>query len=700
MRIVYLMLGKVRQLLEIKQEFIPRRLALRVAGIYALSGVLWILLSDKLLELLVQDIQTMARINLIKGWVYVLFTAILIFGLVYLALKRINQDRIKLDTNYQEVAATYEELEATYEELTASAEEIRQQYDLLMESQSLLTESEQRYRLVSEATNDGIWDEIDEHRYFSERWYEITGYNKEDIDRIGDWRKLIHPEDYVFAVTTIEEHQRQRTPYFSCEYRFLAKHGEYIWIQSRGKALFNEKGKVIRIAGSHTDITKLKEYQEQLHYLAYHDTLTKLPNRLSFDHDNSELRIQEPDSLIAVCYVDIDNFKLINDTWGHNFGDQLIGSLSTRISSYISCDDIIYRLGGDEFIIVLKSAKNLDEIKVQAKKILESLEDPFRIFNNVIHISISMGIALYPVHGKDSDELLRCADIAMYKAKEAGGNSFVVYTYGMQEDIQKRMLIEKYLYTALDEEEFELYYQPQLDIASNRITGIEALLRWRNKELGSVSPLQFIGIAEETQLIIPIGKWVLKQSCAFIKKLQEQGHMDITISVNVSILQLTQTDFIEFVFQTLEEYELNPECLELEITESILMESYDMIKDKLSVLYEKGIKIALDDFGTGYSSLNYLLQLPINTLKIDKTFVDGITLELKNKQLTGQIVMIGRSMGLNVVAEGVETKEQFNYLKQNNCDKIQGFLYSKPLPGKELELLLDRNISNSCISKD
>ncbi len=579
MKILYLMLSWVHQLLEIKQEFIPRRVAIRVAGIYALSGILWILLSDKLLELLVKDVQTMARINLIKGWVYVLFTAVLIFGLVYVALKRINQDRIKLDANYQEVTATYEELEATYEELTASEEEIRQQYDLLMDSQSKLAESERRYQ----------------------------------------------------------------------------------------------------------------EYQEQLHYLAYHDTLTKLPNRLSFDQDNSEMGSKEPDSLIAVCYVDIDNFKLINDTWGHNFGDQLIGVLSTRISSFITYSDLIYRLGGDEFILVLKGAKNLEEIKIQAKKILESLEEPFYIFNNVIHISISIGIALYPEHGKDSDELLRCADIAMYKAKAAGGNSFVVYTSGMQEDIQKRMLIEKHLYGALEDEEFELYYQPQLDISSNKITGIEALLRWRNKELGFVSPLQFIGIAEETQLIIPIGKWVLKQSCAFIKKLQEQGHSDITISVNVSILQLTQSDFIDCVLQILDEYQLNPECLELEITESILMESYDMIKDKLTVLYEKGIKIALDDFGTGYSSLNYLLQLPINTLKIDKTFVDGITLELKNKQLTGQIVMIGRSMGLNVVAEGVETKEQFNYLKQNNCDKIQGFLYSKPLPEKELEVLLHSN---------
>ncbi|MFT4143030.1 MAG: EAL domain-containing protein [Mobilitalea sp.] len=578
MKIFYLMLSKVHQFLEIKQEFVPRRGAFRVAGIYALSGILWILLSDKLLELLVKDVQTMARINLIKGWIYVLFTAVLIFGLVYVALKRINQDRIKLDNNYQEVTATYEELEATYEELTASEEEIRQQYDLLMESQTMLAVSEQR----------------------------------------------------------------------------------------------------------------TQEYQEQLHFLAYHDTLTKLPNRLSFDQDNRELGIKEPDSLIAVCYVDIDNFKLINDTWGHNFGDQLIGSLSTRISSYITYCDLIYRLGGDEFIIVLKGARNLEEIKVQAKKILDSLEEPFYIFGNVIHISISMGIALYPEHGKDSDELLRCADIAMYKAKKAGGNSFFIYSSGMQEDLQKRMIIEKYLYAALEEDEFELYYQPQLDISSNKITGIEALLRWKNKELGFVSPLQFIGIAEETQLIIPIGKWVLRQSCAYIKKLQEQGHSDITVSVNVSILQLVQNDFIECVFQTLEEYELNPECLELEITESILMESYDMIKNKLSALYEKGIKIALDDFGTGYSSLNYLLQLPINTLKIDKTFVDGITLELKNKQLTGQIVMIGRSMGLNVVAEGVETKEQFNYLKQNNCDKIQGFLYSKPLPEKELEVLLSR----------
>lgn len=578
MKIFYLMLSRVHHFLETKQEFIPRRVALRVAGIYALSGVLWILLSDKLLVLLVKDVQTMARINLIKGWIYVLFTALLIFGLVYVALKRINQDRIKLDANYQELTATYEELEATYEELTASEEEIRQQYDLLMESQSRLAESENKYQ----------------------------------------------------------------------------------------------------------------EYQEQLHYLAYHDPLTKLPNRLSFDQDNWELGRKKTDSLIAVCYVDIDNFKLINDTWGHNFGDQLIGSLSTRISFYTSCCDLIYRLGGDEFIIVLKSAKGLGEIKTQAKKILASLEEPFHIFNNIIHISISMGIALYPEHGKDSDELLRCADIAMYKAKEAGGNCFVVYTSGMQEDIQKRMLIEKYLYTALEENEFELYYQPQLDISSNIVTGIEALLRWRNKELGVVSPLQFIGVAEETQLIIPIGKWVLKQSCAFIKKLQEKGHSDITMSVNVSILQLVQTDFIDCVFQTLEEYELKPQCLELEITESILMESYDMIKDKLSILYDKGVKIALDDFGTGYSSLNYLLQLPISTLKIDKTFVDGITLELKNKQLTGQIVMIGRSMGLNVVAEGVETKEQFNYLKQNKCDKIQGFLYSKPLPEKELEDLLLR----------
>jgi EAL domain-containing protein (putative c-di-GMP-specific phosphodiesterase class I) len=297
---------------------------------------------------------------------------------------------------------------------------------------------------------------------------------------------------------------------------------------------------------------------------------------------------------------------------------------------------------------------------------------------------------MYPKHSVHLEELLKYADIAMYKAKEQGRNRYVIYNETMNQDIIERVNIEKYLHTALLKNEFEIYYQPQLDIRSEKITGFEALLRWNSPELGRISPLKFIKVAEDTHIIIPLGIWVLKKACAFLKKLHMEGYNDLTVSVNISIIQLLQTDFVETVMDILELQELEPEFLELEITESILIESYENICSKLETLKDRGIRIALDDFGKGYSSLSYLKQLPISTIKIDKSFVDHITYDPVSNNLIRKIIEIGKSMGMRVVAEGVETPEQLKFLKKHRCNRIQGYLFSMPIPEMEAEVFLKK----------
>ncbi len=677
-----------RKLIHISKEFNPIKVSLRIAGIYVFSGVLWILLSDKVLEGMVQDKYILTVISMVKGWIFVFVTGVVIFGLVYFALRRIHEDELRIVQSYKEITATYEELEAAHEELTATEEELRLQFETLLESQKQLSKSEERYRLISEATKDGIWDEHENKRYFSDRWFEITGYTREDLERIGDWKSLIYPDDYEAANAIMVEHQQMKTQHYCCEYRLKGKDGQYIWIQARGKALFDETGNVCNMAGSHSDITKLKKYQQELHYIAYHDLLTDLPNRAALYVETEKLIRANPDSNFTLLFIDADNFKFINDTMGHDSGDQLIKLMGKRLGYLVKETCSIYRLGGDEFIIVHKNSKKKEDVEVFASHVLSGFKEPFKVGDSVLHINISIGVSVYPENGRDINELLRCADIAMYRAKEAGRNRHMVYEQPMNEIITERALIEKYLHTALENDEFKLVYQPQFGIKENMVTGFEALLRWNSQELGLVSPLKFIKVAEETHLIISLGKWVLWKACAFIKKLHTQGHTDLSISVNISILQLLQNDFVDSVLDVLEVYDLNPECLELEITESILMESYETIEGSLKLLCDKGVKISLDDFGKGYSSLSYLKELPITTLKIDKSFVDSISSESGNKSLTGQIVEMGRSMDLSVVAEGVETQEQLKYLICHECDKIQGYLFSKPLPEIEAEELV------------
>jgi diguanylate cyclase (GGDEF)-like protein len=431
---------------------------------------------------------------------------------------------------------------------------------------------------------------------------------------------------------------------------------------------------------------KIRIGEEKLTFLAYHDSLTGLPNKLSL-YENAKKRFHRNRNTSALFFIDIDNFKNVNDTMGHTFGDQLIVKVSDRFCTILDQKKTIYRLSGDEFIMIVEEMNEISEVEQFASHILNVFRDEFEIQEYILHISLSIGISLFPQHGSSLDELLKYADIAMYQAKEAGRKSFMIYDQRMNEVFTERMNIEKQLENALEHEEFILFYQPQLDIKTNKVTGFEALLRWRNPVLGNVSPVRFIHIAEDTHMIIPIGTWVLKSACDFLHRLNRLGFQDLTVSVNISILQLLQSDFCDIVNQTIKYYEIQPQNLELEITESILMESFERIGSKLEELCAKNIKIALDDFGKGYSSLNYLKQLPITTLKVDKSFIDHIV-DKKGDTLTGHIVSIGKSMGMCVIAEGVEHQEQLEYLAEHDCDKIQGYLYSKPVPEEELIKLL------------
>lgn len=431
---------------------------------------------------------------------------------------------------------------------------------------------------------------------------------------------------------------------------------------------------------------KLEKSEERLEYLAFHDTLTGLYNRLYlFEEIGDFFNDTTSKTLAAMFFIDTDNFKFINDTMGHSFGDKLIISVAKRLLSFTNDNCTLIRLGGDEFILFIKDIKERKSIEKIAQNIIMSFNEPFNIEDNFINITLSIGISIYPDHGRNTDELLRHSDIAMYKVKSQGRNDYYFFNNLINEEIITRVNIEKLLKKALDNNEFVLYYQPQVNITTKEIDGFEALIRWISPELGTVSPYKFINIAEETGFIIPLGEWILKSACSYIQALNERKSTSYKISVNISVIQFLQDNFTDIVNKVLNETNLPSSLLELEITESIIMDSPDVIVEKIKFLRSKNIRIALDDFGTGYSSLFYLRKIPITTLKIDKVFIDDIISEEADSTVTDSIISLGHKMGLSIVAEGVETEKQLKYLEFHKCDKLQGYLFWKPLSEQEVE---------------
>lgn len=438
---------------------------------------------------------------------------------------------------------------------------------------------------------------------------------------------------------------------------------------------------------------ELSQKEKEIYKLAYYDHLTGLANRINAEQ-YFNYNIKDRKNNAALFYMDLDNFKYVNDTFGHSIGDELLIKVAENIKSVINENYIAARLGGDEFMIVIDDYRDLRELENLAERLLKSFESSFKILDSMISISTSIGIALYPDNGDNFRELMKCADIAMYVAKESGKNTYAFFDEKINEKIVRRMKIQNSMKDAIKDKEFALYYQPQYNISTGTIKGFEALLRWNSSQHGFVSPSEFIGIAETSGLIVPLGNWVLDEACSFIKKVIDMGYEDISISVNVSVIQLMQDDFVENVNNALKRYGLKPSNLELEITESLLMENIDLNLKRVRALRSLGVGISLDDFGTGYSSLTYLRYLPIDILKIDKTFIDNILDAGEKNCLTGTIITLAHDLGLSVIAEGVEEEKQLKYLKRYDCDMVQGYLFSKPLPIQEAMDLLLSSSSN------
>ena len=597
----------------------------------------------------------------------------------------------------KQLKLNYEELAALYEQLAATEGTLRTQYDELQYSQKILKKGEERYRLALDGANDAIWElDLENHKFFvSDKFYEMTGYKRNSKHKIKYlFNNLIHPKDKSKAKDALLEHINNNTPLYQSEFRIKKEDDSYIWIYNRGKALRNENGQATKLAGSITDITDRKVSEKKILYMAHYDELTNLPNRSYFMNkvDEKLIMAEKNNTKFVILFIDLDNFKIINDTLGHDLGDMLLKNISNKFKNLIYKSDLVCRLGGDEFVILHKFEKEEDIILI-ADKIIDMFKNSFEIADKQIFITASIGISVYPEDGNDVKSILKNSDAAMYKAKELGKNRYAFYDKAMFLKLQRKNQIQNILRKVIENNELLLYFQPQYNPNNNEIFGFEALLRLKSKELGFISPMEFIPVAEETGYINSIGKWVLEEAVKQCLKWIKSGFKFKSISINISAAQLNQPNFYNMICDTINKYKIDPTLIELEITETLLMQSIDANIKILDKLMKMGIRIALDDFGTGYSSLNYLREIPISTLKVDKSFIDNMTSNTKEGKIIKNILEMAHSMDLKVIAEGVENEQQLMTLKNMNCDYIQGYYYSKPLPANEIEELLKKNCS-------
>ncbi len=448
------------------------------------------------------------------------------------------------------------------------------------------------------------------------------------------------------------------------------------------------------------DITERKNYEDMIKYKAFYDSLTDLPNRLLLK-DRLTLEIshaKHTSQKLAVMYLDLDRFKLINDTLGHNMGDKVLKQISSRLKSCVRPDDTVARIGGDEFVILLPGITQEEKIGNIAHRVLNSIREPIVINEHELYLTISIGITVFPNDGENEETLLTNADVAMYRAKEKGKNNFQIYTPALNAKALERLALENSLRRALEYNEFVVHYQPKVDTETEQVIGMEALVRWQHPKWGLVPPQKFIPLAEETGLIVPIGEWVLHTACTHTKAIHNMGFQHITVAVNLSAVQFELQNLTKMVSRVLAETGLDPQYLELEITESVAMQNVDHTLNMISDLKAMGIKFAIDDFGTGYSSLSQLSNFSVNKLKIDRSFVSKINGEKGNSIIPSTVLALGKSLDLSIVAEGVESQEQVNFLKENKCDEMQGFFFGKPMPIENFKKLYATN-SNANIHK-
>lgn len=576
------------------------------------------------------------------------------------------------------------------QKLAASRQRLEESVGNLVDSQRRLEQSKQHLRLVAESARDILWnwDVRQDVRSLSGRIKEVLGYQESDVTTRDSWYRLIHPDDRGPAMETLRRHLQGELPEYRAEYRVRHRDGHFVWLLATGKTLFDEQRRATVMAGSYTDITAERQRQDRLDRMAHFDPLTGLPNRASLSrHVDERIAADKAGGKshdLALLFLDMDNFKFINDSFGHRAGDQVLIEFGERLQRTVGQEVFVSRLGGDEFVIVLQGDRAADAQRI-ARTLEQCLIAPFVVEGQNFFVSSSIGIARYPWDGRSFDELLQNADTAMYCSKDNGRSRVTTFTPDMNRNVVERVRLLNRMRAAMDTNAFALHYQPQVHSGDGTIRGFEALLRWTDRELGVVSPARFIPACEETGMIIPLGLWVLETACAQAVRLIGRGTTDLTMSVNVSVVQLSQGDFVPAVLRILEKTGLAPANLELEITESLMIASLDSAVRKLEELRKAGIHLALDDFGTGYSSLTYLRRLPIHTLKLDKGFIDEVHEKADARGMVASIVRIARDLSHSVVAEGVEDMAQWEALARTGCDVIQGYVVNRPLPADKLD---------------
>lgn len=524
--------------------------------------------------------------------------------------------------------------------------------------------------------------------YVNPAFERITGYLSSEIKGKPMCRLLgTSPDPQIISELEASLHTRQEGRAVFRQYR---KDGSLYWNDIYIAPVKDESQAVHHYVCMQYDVTETKRYEEELEFRANYDTLTGLANR-NLLRDRLLQAISYASHYqhtVWVVFIDLDRFKFVNDSSGHGVGDQLLRTMATRLQSMISDVDTAARLGGDEFILVVPGDGDKRGIVDMIAHLLDEIAKPVQVQGKEFFITCSIGLAAYPNDGTDPDMLISHADIAMFRAKKLGGNNFKFFEMSMNEATLKRLQLEGDLRKALDHDEFELHYQPQVDLHTGKVVGVEALIRWRHPAFGFIDPGRFIGLAEETGLIIQIGKWTLLTACAQNKAWQDAGLGHFTVAVNLSALEFAQPDIVQTIAAVLEQTQLRPECLEVEMTESMVMDNVEGAIPKLKELKKLGIKLSVDDFGTGYSSLSYLTRFPIDMLKIDQSFVRNIPAQHNNATLVTSIISIAHNLNLRVIAEGVETPEQLEFLHANGCDEIQGHYCSRPLSANKLEQLL------------
>lgn len=792
---------------------VPGRKNLRLLLLFDLFFLLLLYISFSKSEF-IKDSVVLNLIVQHRVWV---FMAIPLF-IIYLHIKMAMNSLRELINKNKEI---YDKLNSTKSAVDILEEELKSQFKILKEHEKALSISEHRYNLAVEDTLDGIWEwEVkNDTYYFSSKWKSYFGYEDVHLEnKIITWESLIHPEDVEQASSKFYGYLASKRGLYESKYRLRCKNGEYKWILSKGKALWNEEGYAVRMVGSHrdithqillqeklrkekeisesiinnantiilvldekaniidinpygerltgfskeeilgknslqllvpqeergelltlfqranisgekipshenkvkckdgrildvlwnnslvydkdnkiegiisigTDVTEIKNIEKKLNLLAYYDTLTQLPNRTLFEItlNNMINNITKESFKFALVYLDIDNFKHINDTLGHMSGDTFLKNIAEVLKCEVQYPDFAARLSGDEFLIIFSDILNEVDVINKIKKFLLHLRKPWNLEGQEFFVTYSMGIAIYPEHGMNLSALLKNADTAMFTVKESNKDNYYIYNDLMQEKTINYISMTNQMRHAIENEEFVLYYQPQIELSAGKIIGAEALIRWNHPKKGIIFPLDFILFAEETGFIHSIGQWVLKTAFKEKKRWEVLGYEEVKMSVNISGKRIISHKLMDEVNGLIDEFLINISGINLEITETAIMKDISTSMEVLKQLREKGFKIALDDFGTGYSSLTYLKKLPIDVVKIDKEFISNILTEKVDEKIVKTIINLNHELNLEVVAEGIETKEQLNFLKETGCDFGQGFLFSAAIPGEEFEKLL------------